>query len=363
VVTSFLVVSLSFVFVENTSAQMVGMKFPAPAGTQWEVLAGYNTATHEGVDPYALDLWRTDAETGGTPLLAPFSGTLGYTSDTCVSIRTAEVNLLMCHVFVDPGLDRGDQVVEGQRLGTVAPDGQAENAGIAHIHLQLNTRTDGPGSTGAPLAFAGAYAIEGVDLPAVSTFNGHAGADFTSTNQQVSGAPSVDAGPNRTVAPGADVTLTAQATGVSDVFWIQQSGVPVVSNVATGTTFSFVAPTEVGTLTFSVFANVNGTLIQDDTQVIVQSSPLPPEPAASPSLLAGEVFTGGVSLVVYSGGSTEDLVAAIACPLSELGIWASAPSGSLVQYTLGRPAFVNASWTALFPSGLPEVTPLLVKCG
>jgi hypothetical protein len=160
------------------------------------------------------------------------------------------------------------------------------------------------------------------------------------------------------------VTLTAQATGVSDVFWIQQGGTPVISNVATGAALSFVAPSEFGTLHFSAFANVNGTLIQDDVQVTVQvTAPPPPEPAASPSIAAGEVFVGGVSLLIYSGGSTDDLVSAIACPLSELGIWASAPDGNLVQYTLGRPAFVNAGWTSLFPGGLPDMTPLMVKCG
>jgi len=345
----------------SASAQTAGMKFPAPAGTQWEVLAGYNTATHEGVDPYALDVWRTDGETGGTPLLAPFSGTLGHISDTCVAVRTSEVNLLMCHVFVDPGLNRGDAVVAGQRLGTVAPDGQAENAGIAHIHLQLNARTDGPGSTGAPIPFSGAYAIEGLNLPAVTTFNGHAGSKFTSTNAQVSGAPAVDAGPNRTVAPGASVTLNAQAIGVSDVFWIQQSGTPVISNVATGTAFSFVAPTEPGVLSFSVFGNASGTLLQGSVQVTVQGAPAPSE-LATPSIVAGQVFLGGVSLVVYSGGSTADLVAAVACPLPNVGIWASTPDGNLVQYTPGRPAFATASWTALFPSGLPALTPLLVRC-
>ncbi len=282
-VASFLVLSLSFVLLGGASAQTVGMKFPAPAGTQWEVLAGYNTATHEGVDPYALDVWRTDGETGGTPLLAPFSGTLGYVSDTCVAVLTSEVDLLMCHVFVDAGLERGNQVVEGQRLGIVAPDGEGENAGIAHIHLQLNVRDDAPGSTGASLPFSGAHAIEGIDLPATTTFNGYAGQEFTSTNAQVAGSPSV-------------------------------------------------------------------------------FTPAPPEPAP-PSILAGEVFVGGVSLVVYSGGSTADLMSEIACPLPELGIWASAPNGNLVQYTVGRPAFVNAGWTALFPGGLPGVTPLLVKCG
>jgi len=145
-----------------TAAAPGELAFPAPIGTQWEVLSGYNTPTHQGVDPYALDLWRIDAETGGTPLLSPMSGTLGYMSDTCISVRTPEVNLLMCHVHALPGLQRGDTITVGQRLGTVANDGEAENGGTAHIHLQLNARGDQ--GTGESLPFTGAYDQQPVTL-------------------------------------------------------------------------------------------------------------------------------------------------------------------------------------------------------
>ncbi|MEX2372174.1 MAG: hypothetical protein WD800_00075, partial [Dehalococcoidia bacterium] len=133
-------VTLAFVASSTapSTAAEVGMRFPAPAGTQWEVLAGFNTATHVDVDPYALDLWRVDGPTGGTPVLAPLSGTIGFVSDSCVSVRTSDVNVMMCHVFALAGLDRGDDVIVGQRIGTVAPDGQAGNNGTAHIHLQVN---------------------------------------------------------------------------------------------------------------------------------------------------------------------------------------------------------------------------------
>ena len=50
----------------EAEAAPLGMKFPAMAGTQWRSAAGYNTATHLGVDPYALDLDRADgAPTAG----------------------------------------------------------------------------------------------------------------------------------------------------------------------------------------------------------------------------------------------------------------------------------------------------------
>lgn len=46
----------------------------AAAGTEWTVLAGYNTVTHSGADkndPYALDMQRIDALSDGTPAPTP----------------------------------------------------------------------------------------------------------------------------------------------------------------------------------------------------------------------------------------------------------------------------------------------------
>lgn len=356
--------SVSLLLSQPASAQTTGIKMSAPAGTQWEVLAGYNTATHEGVDPYALDLWRTDGETGGTPLLAPFSGEVGYTSDDCLSILNADVDLLICHVFPDPSLDRGDFVAEGQQIGIIAPDGDANNNGVAHIHLQLNVRDDAPGSTGESLPFAGAYAIEGVEFGITTDSNGHAGRGFTSTNAATSGSPSVIAPPDRTVAPGEVVTLTAQASGVASVFWVQQSGPSVQTDVSEGTTVTFTAPTVPGSVSFQVIGSVNGSLVTDEVQISVELSPAEPaeEESQAASILGGQVFLGGISAVVFSGGTTEELIATIACPLPTLAMWASAPNGNLVQYTVDRPAFVNASWAALFPEGIPGPVALLLRC-
>ncbi len=349
---------------EPAAAQVAGLKAPGPAGTQWEVLAGYNTATHEGVDPYALDLWRMDGESGGTPVLAPMSGTIGYTSDTCLSIRTSEVNLLMCHVFIEPGLDRGDPVTAGQRVATVAPDGQAENNGIAHVHVQLNARSN-PGSTGEPIPFSGPYAIEGVNFDATGEYNAHYQRGFRSSNAETAGGPSVDAGPDRVVQPGEVVTLTGSASGITNLFWVQESGPAVITNINQSASLSFVAPTEPGAaVSFQLIGNASGTLVTDGVRITVQAPT--PDPTGQQqqvaSIVGGQVFLGGISMVVYSGGTTEELIEAIGCPLPTLAMWASAADGSLVQFTVGRPAFVNASWTSLFPNGLPELTPLLLKC-
>jgi hypothetical protein len=210
---------------QPAEAATIGLPIPAPLGTQWRVIAGYNTATHHTVDPYALDIARTDAETGGTPLLSPILGTVGYVSDTCVSVRDDRVNILMCHVFADAGLQRGQTVRPGQRLALIAPDGQAENNGIAHVHYQLNMRTSGwGGSNGEPLPFAGEFALEGRSLPAIADANGYYLEKFTSTNDASLALTNVDAGANLTVDPGAAVTLTASSSNAGEFYWEQYEG-------------------------------------------------------------------------------------------------------------------------------------------
>ena len=74
--------------------------------------------------------------------------------------------------------------------------------------------------------------------------------------------------------------------------------------------------------------------------------------------LQGEIGVG-FNLVVYEGGSVDDLVAcAEGVGLAALyalndGVW--------VSYTLGAPEFVNAAFRELFTDGLPVATPLVGK--
>ena len=77
-----------------------------------------------------------------------------------------------------------------------------------------------------------------------------------------------------------------------------------------------------------------------------------------PACLQGEIVEG-FSLVVYEGGSVDDLVAcaegvglAAVYALND-GIW--------VSYILGAPEFVNAAFRELFTDGVPVATPLVGK--
>lgn len=343
------------------------MKMPAESGTVWEVLAGYNTVTHEGVDPYALDLWRTDGPTGGSVLLAPMDGQIGYLSDDCLSIRSDAVNLLLCHVLPIVGLDRGTPVVTGQVLGTVAPDGEANNNGVAHIHLQLNVRTSARGD-GKSLPFAGLFTLEGREFPATNAPNAYAGERVTSTNTispggtSTAAAPTVDAGPDRTATPGEQVTLTATSTASGTLTWQQVAGPVVLPGVLTGNTVTFTAPAQQASLLqFIVVAEGQGGVAFAHVSIDVSNPSTPPSPPSQGVVVSGEVHVGGVSLVVFGGGSSEEMMQALTCP-GVVSVWASGSDGGFIRYAHDAPSFVNAQWHQRFPDGLPAPTPLLINC-
>ena len=85
-----------------------------------------------------------------------------------------------------------------------------------------------------------------------------------------------------------------------------------------------------------------------------------PEEATGPAAdcLRGAVAVG-FSLVVYAGGSVEDLVAC-AEGRNVTALYAL-DGGAYVSYILGAPALVNEDFGALFAEGLPALTPLTVR--
>ena len=75
-----------------------------------------------------------------------------------------------------------------------------------------------------------------------------------------------------------------------------------------------------------------------------------------PHCLRGAV-SEGFSLVVYEGGSVEELVG---CAESrDIVALYALHEGVYVSYILGAPDFVNAGFLELFPDGLPSITPLV----
>ena len=163
-----------------------GVPIPAQAGSEWEIVAGYNTGTHSEADrqdPYAIDIVRLDAPTADSPVLAPTAGVIGYVSNDCLTIRDhAGMGHLLCHINPRQGLTRGAQVQIGEQIGTVWPAGYGNNGGLAHIHYAVH-HSQGAGQLGRTVPFTGPYTIEGIELHPGNQANLHAGAQFTSTNR------------------------------------------------------------------------------------------------------------------------------------------------------------------------------------
>lgn len=322
---------------------------PAAAGTQWQIASGYNTVTHSVAnanDSYAIDIVRTDAPTDGTAVLAPFDGTVRFTSASCLSITdAASTTALLCHLFPVANL-RGRAVVRGQLVGVVAPAGQASNNGLAHIHMALST------AARAPLPFDGAYVLDGTALPATATPNAYGGVAFTSTNAP---ALSVDVGPDLQVRPGAAVTLTARVSTTTGITyaWRQTAG-PIVSLAKNGAIASFTAPGTNGvTLAFEVVAVSALAQTAGDTVSVRTSlsAPAPPAPGATGAFVATPVFGAQrVAVVVYAGGSVDQLEAA-ARAASASGAWVQDASGAYQLLVVDGPAFLNATFRARFASG------------
>lgn len=352
-----LVVSLA---PRDADAASLGLRFPAPAGTQWTVASGYNTATHLGVDPYALDLVRGDGQpTAGTPVLAPVTGTIGGGgASDCAWIRADTVTVLICHIITDTAIPRNTRVFQGQRLGVVAPEGQKGNNGLAHIHLAVNVG----GSSGTSLPFDGDYTLDGVSLPATVEANAYSGrASITSTNDPSLAALSVTAGADQQVDPKQRVTLSADsATGVS-YNWAQVGG-PTVTLTRSGKTATFTAPDSPGVvLQFQVTATGPSGSGVDAVEVRVRGTA--PIPAATRGrITSGVVQADGISLVMFGGGTSAELVSGAGCGTTSATFWVTI-SGRFVGYIPAAlvPA-VNAEWDATFPGGIPANTPMLVRC-
>ena len=287
----------------TAGAAHAGLHLPAPAGTQWEIAGGYNTATHSAPNPHELDIVRVDGPTAGTPVLASMAGRVAYIESGCMTIRDSGVALLMCHLFPDSTLRVGQWLRLGDRVGEVAPAGYARNNGLSHIHIAVHR--DNNGYFGNTIPLAGQWAIEGHEFPTTSAFNAYRGTRIVSTN-----GSSTDGGGASAIAPAT-------------------TGSPPTDG---GTPATVTAPALAG-------------------------------PGGIPTL-QGFRPSGIGLMVVREGGSTEALLVAMrqaGAPVAGCTV-ASVVRGRWVILIAGAPAAVNAAWRATYPSGVPAFVALYTRC-
>jgi hypothetical protein len=164
-----------------------------------------------------------------------------------------------------------------------------------------------------------------------------------------------------TVRAGLPVRATAVAVdpeGESITYeWMQVGGPPVALTVS-GPTVTFTAPSTTGPILLRVVAtdaslHAGATLLSVSVTAGAPgtgriSNPLPPS---------------GFGLLVFSGGTEAQLLAATGCSAATAAFWASDGAGAFVTYVPGTAiSAVNEPWLAQFASGLPENTPLIGRC-
>lgn len=89
----------------------------------------------------------------------------------------------------------------------------------------------------------------------------------------------------------------------------------------------------------------------------------PEPPSTSGKIVGGTIPTQGYGLVVYGGGSKDELLTASSCPKTSAAFWASTADGSFVTYIpAASVAVVNAAWDSQFPGGVPASTALIGRC-
>jgi uncharacterized protein YraI len=156
------------------------------SGGEWTISQGYNGSSHQNRSSswqyyYSFDLKRADGSTTGQPVYSAVNGTIRWIDEATggMSIYLGDgLAYAFFHARLDPGLQEGDTVTQGQYLGTIAPAGEAGNGGSPHLHITMwETSDEGNWSRNA-IPFTGRAAIAGIEFPATGTGNDYRGYAF-----------------------------------------------------------------------------------------------------------------------------------------------------------------------------------------
>lgn len=144
----------------------------------------------------------------------------------------------------------------------------------------------------------------------------------------------------------------------------------IAQNTATGTTGVTVADlttNATGVATVSLIGVTSGTTnivanvgtVTAVKMAVVGTGPVTPPPAAGTGFSGGTIAPAGVSIVSYTGTTTQlntdGTTAKIVSVTATVG-------GKMITFVIGAPAFVNTDFNAAFPTGL-SATLVIVKTG
>jgi hypothetical protein len=163
---------------------------------------------------------------------------------------------------------------------------------------------------------------------------------------------------------GQSVTLSVSATtsggGALTYQWTQVAGTPVQFTVD-GSSITFVAPDQPGdVLQFQV--DVFDRYLAKSSVTLTAVIDEPPPPPEFGTFQGALPLSGGLALLIWDGGLVESLVFSVqAAGCDLMSAWVTA-GGSMIGYTVSAPAFVNQSWSSVYPGDIPAGTPFLVVC-
>jgi uncharacterized protein YgiM (DUF1202 family) len=148
-----------------------GIIWPVSGG-EWEFLQGYNGSSHQdnsGLWQYgdSIDLMRSDGSTAGQPIYSPVNGTIRWFDPSTGGISIDMGNgyaFAMFHAYYDGSLTEGQQISQGQYLGTIAPAYEAAAGSTPHLHIAVWATSDGGNWDRQSVPFTGANAISGQEF-------------------------------------------------------------------------------------------------------------------------------------------------------------------------------------------------------
>lgn len=163
------------------------------------------------------------------------------------------------------------------------------------------------------------------------------------------------------VSPSTGPTTGGTLVTITGAGFTAGSTVSLDGTAATNVTV--VSSTQITARTPARAAGTASVQVRSSEGVLATGTPAFTYVAASGAIVGGALPTTGVSLFIYGGGSTSELVnlGVAGCPATRLSFW-STVNGRFVSYFPSLPSFVNSAWDARFPGGIPANTPLLGYC-